>query len=84
MDKWYKNPVTGERIRVDSQGNLYAPLISGVDDENIDAIRLRMKVNAGSGIGAFWGGEDWHKDYLIPYKETPIADVPKSWKEVLI
>ena len=54
---WYKNLVTGERCRVDEYGNLFAPLLPPVSDGNIDAVKLRMKVNAGSGMGAIWSGD---------------------------
>jgi len=85
-DIWYKNLDTGERMRVDEYGNLYAPLIKGVTDESIEAIKLRMRVNAGSGIGAFWDHEQWNSVIVVGdnYEVTPVEEVPQIWREVLV
>ena len=80
--QYYLNNETGERCAVDSYGNLCAPMIMGVNDENIDNHVLRLRVNAGSGLMTVWEQGQWDVSKLMKEcSPVDVLDMPVAWLE---
>lgn len=74
QSRYYLNQKTGERFAIDSYGNLHAPIISGVNDDNISAIVTRLRVNGGCGLLSFWHSSQWCRSLMndaVESKPTP-------------
>ena len=81
MTTYYLNPENGERVGVDTYGNLFAPIISGVTDDNVKNWLIRLKNNAGSGLIAFWQAGYW--DTSLMDKLTESAP-PEPWHKAFL
>ena len=81
MTKYYRNTKNDERVAVDTYGNLFAPLVSGVTDDNVKNVLIRLKNNAGSGLIAFWEAGYWDTSLMDEWIESA---PPEAWHRAFL